>query len=195
MHRVKAIKEILIGWVECEVGKGQQYFDVEACGEVVDMINDLAETEEKCAKAEYYASIVDDMKQWDESSVKGERRYGYDNWRYASGQFAPTGHGHRSGYTPMTSANVQVHDPSMSGRFRMGYPMEPSKYDMYQDAKRHYSESGKPEDRDRMNEAICGNVTNIMEQLEEMAEDASPESRRKLKAEATELIDKLNRMM
>lgn len=84
-----------------EISKGVQHVDTKEMSEVVDMIKDLAEAKEKLWKACYYKSIVIAMHEEEEEMKRGGGRMGYDNWRYSSGRFAPTGHGHRSGFTPM----------------------------------------------------------------------------------------------
>lgn len=95
------LKEDLVRAAQDEVAKGIQHVDTKEMGEVVDMIKDLAEAEEKCWKACYYKAIVTAMHEEEEEMKRGGGRMGYDNWRYSSGRFAPTGHGHRSGFTPM----------------------------------------------------------------------------------------------
>lgn len=60
-------------------------------GEVVDMVKDLAEAEEKHWKAEYYKSIVKAMEKEEE-----DERYGYNPNRTASGRYASTGYGNRT---------------------------------------------------------------------------------------------------
>ena len=110
------MKETLMCCARDELSKGIQQVNTHEMGEVVDMIKDLCEAEEKCWKAKYYESIVEAMKEekeMEEMMAKmgqgGEGRMGYDNWRYSSGRFAPTGHGHRSGYRP----GEQIDDPGM----------------------------------------------------------------------------------
>lgn len=210
MHRIEDIKKTLIGWVENEVAKGRECFDVCAAGQVVDMIKDLAEAEEDCIKAAYYSTIMDAMN----GSEEHTKRYGYDNWRYSSsGRFAPKGHGSYDGYTPFNE-NVRVHNPNMSSEIRMGYPMDGRdiydiprydqnggwsekgrKYDEYKNAKRHYHETKKAEDMTEMNRKMGENLSNIITQLREMADDANPEMRKKLKLEMAAVMDDLNKMM
>lgn len=198
MDRLKNMKHEMIRWVDTEISKGKECANLEDMGEVVDMIKDLAEAEEKCIKAAYYSTIMDAM----DGSEDHARRYGYDHWRYSSGRYAPKGHGtYSAGYTPF-SGNVHVHDPNMEGRFRMGYP-DGSKmrsksgeyYDDYRDAKRHYHESGSKEDLSFMNQKMGENLSNIIMQLKEMSEDASPEMRSKLKIELAEVMEDLKKMM
>lgn len=95
------LKEDLTRAAMDEMAKGIQHVDTKEMGEVIDMIKDLSEAEEKCWKACYYKSIVKAMHEEEEEMKRGGGRMGYDNWRYSSGRFAPTGHGHRSGFTPM----------------------------------------------------------------------------------------------
>lgn len=91
---------------------------VEEAGERVDMIKDLAEAEEKCLKAHYYAEIIEAM---DEA----EERSGYDRYRKANGQYASKGTGTRMrGYTPTYEYDGRIMPSMMHIPFetRMGYP-------------------------------------------------------------------------
>lgn len=99
LEKIKGIKKTLMCWLESETAKGQECFDVEAAGQVADMIKDLAEASEKCVKAKYYETVTKAMEEYSDDE-EGSERYGYDNYRYSSGRFAPKGHGHRSGYIP-----------------------------------------------------------------------------------------------
>lgn len=99
------LKDTLVSWAKEACNQGMQNVSTHEMGEVTDMIKDLCEAEEKLAKACYYKSIVKAMKDEEEESERmGYRggRMGYDNWRYSSGRFAPTGRGHYdpAGYMP-----------------------------------------------------------------------------------------------
>lgn len=205
MHRIKHMKETLINWLEAEIGKGRECFDVDAAGKVSDIIKDLAESEEKCIKAAYYSTIMDAM----EGAEEHARRYGYDNWRYSSGRFAPKGSGHYEGYTPFRG-NVRVHNPNITSDFKMGYedayPTMPNMdhemysdkgryYDEYKMAKKHYTESRRPDDLTEMNKKMSENISNVISQLREMYGDASPEMRKRLKIEISEIMDDLSKSM
>lgn len=87
-------KDQLLEAFKAKLSEGIAAMDAEEAGEVVDMIKDLAEADKACWEACYYKSIVEAMEKADEES----ERMGYDNWRYSSGRFAPTGRGTRSGY-------------------------------------------------------------------------------------------------
>lgn len=92
---LKELKEKLVCGAKEALNQGFQNVDTHEMGEVIDMIKDLAEAEEECWKACYYKHITCAMEDGDRA------RMGYDNWRYSSGRFAPTGRGHYAGYTPM----------------------------------------------------------------------------------------------
>lgn len=101
----------------------------EAVGEVVDMIKDLCDAEKNLYKACYYKTVTEAMKkaetdneEWAKMiamagmvSCLGQNddtgRMGYDNWRYASGRFAPTGKGHYAGYMPQEMRYPEFMDP------------------------------------------------------------------------------------
>lgn len=108
MHELEAkvkpicsMMEKLTEWSKCELDKGKDCVDTKEMGEVIDMIKDLAEAEEKCIKAAYYKTIAKAMKEEEMG------RMGYDNWRTSSGRFANKGTG--------------MYRPEQSGR--RGYPM------------------------------------------------------------------------
>lgn len=143
MHELEAklkticeMKEKLTSWTKEELEKGKDCVNTEEAGQVVDMIKDLAEAEEKCWKAAYYKAVVEAMDEHeDEIDVDPSRvrRMGYDNYRYSSGRFAPKGHGHYAGhmgYTPMQEMTRLYHDERdmMHDYPRMGYvnPMDTS---------------------------------------------------------------------
>lgn len=117
VSKICNMKETLMCAAHEEMAKGVQNVNTHEMGEVVAMIKDLAEAEEKCWKALYYKQIVEAMKDASEEEelmakmgmFSQNDRMGFDNWRYASGRFAPKGHGHRSGYRP----GEEIDDPWM----------------------------------------------------------------------------------
>lgn len=230
MEKIKKIgecKEKLMGWLCEELGCGKENYlkNFEAIGELVDEIKDLAESEEKCMKSFYYEQIIQAM---EESKEKGS--YGYDNWRYSSGRFAPTGKGHYAGYRPDMYRYDDLEEDDMLTEFKMGYSDGSRKggsgsdrsgggrrvnasgesygfmpsmmnsergiwYDQYQDAKRHYHESGTPEAKKEMDDKMSHNITELVSQLKEMNEDASPEMQKELKMKVSKVMDDMNRMI
>lgn len=205
LDKIMDAKKKLTGWLheELECGKEHVACHVEQLGDLVDMIKDLSEAEEKCVKACYYMEVLRDM---NEEAAEMTEKYGYDHYRYSSGRFAPKGHGHYSaGYTPHTSGKVRVHEPHMDGDFRMGYDNWPEekmnmsekgrKYDEWDQARRHYHESGDMESKKRMDEKMSHNIASVISQVREMNEEASPEMRANLKAEVSKLMQELNKVM
>lgn len=78
------MKKTLMCWSEAEIAKGQygeNHCDAEALGEVIDMIKDLAEAEEKCVKACYYKCLIkklhdgdfDEDDEWEDVEEMNER--------------------------------------------------------------------------------------------------------------------------
>lgn len=127
-NQLMELKEKLMTVAKQELERGAQNVDTHEMGEVVDMIKDLSEAEEKCWKACYYKTIVEAMKKSEEAEElalklemsgmgdsEGMGRMGYDSWRYSSGRFAPSGHGHRSGYMPQQMEEDRYIDPWMMG--------------------------------------------------------------------------------
>lgn len=203
IEKMNMAKKTLMCWVDSEIAKGMDCFDVEACGEVVDMIKDFAEAEEKCMKAKYYEYLLTEMM----DGVDNEsERFGYDNWRYSKGR------GHRSGYVPSDLTMYEGDD----GELRMGYPhfrsphlrsarmgynpMEgewPRRgrpYEEYRDARRHYSESKDEKDRHLMNEKIEEHVEDAMDTFREMWKDADPEVRKQMKMNMKAMLEDFEHM-
>ncbi len=116
MEKISNLKEKIFAEAEkecCDSG------DIQKAGELVDMVKDLAEVEEKCAKACYYKVVVEAM-------TEGDPRYGYNSNRYADGRYAPAGHGnYTSGYFPtdnlMDRFPIYMADDEVMRQGRMGY--------------------------------------------------------------------------
>lgn len=137
---IERIKDNLVDFLAGKMSAGMDELDTADVGEVTDMIKDLSESVKECWEACYYKSIVEAMEKADE----GEGRMGYDDWRYASGRFATTGRGTRSGYMPPYMGGVDYYSEiedgmpgytqtdtgnrgrsGMNGTGRMGYTGDP----------------------------------------------------------------------
>lgn len=99
------MKDELVCAAKAQFSQGVQSVPTHEMGAVIDMIKDLCEAEKDLYKAHYYKKMCEDLHEEEEEMERmGYRgsRMGYDNWRYSSGRFAPTGRGHydRSGYRP-----------------------------------------------------------------------------------------------
>ena len=120
------LKDTLVSWAKTASDQGMQAVSAHEMGAITDMIKDLCEAEEKLAKACYYKKITEAMleeaEEMERMGYPRSARMGYDNWRYSSGRFAPTGHGHRSGYMPGEDI-----DPRMMAE---GFGDYPSQHDV-----------------------------------------------------------------
>lgn len=197
MNDICEIKNRLISYAQAGL---ETEGDVHVMGEVIDMIKDCYEMEEKCWKACYYKTIVEAMKDAEGPS----ERYGYDNYRYRSGRFAPKGHGHFAGYIPMDM--MPGHDAMYQKPYgfpmdedgnngRSGYPMPrmnmQNPYSKYLESRRHYHESKDPEARKEMEHHAKEHVEEVEDTVRDIWDDATPELRKEMKRNLTNLVNSL----
>lgn len=189
LQTINEMKHKLIDLASADLTKGiETPAELEALGDVVDMIKDLAEAEESCMEACYYESVTEAMAGYDE-------REGYDNWRYASGRFAPTGRGHRTGYEP---GRMMIPDPYDSmgyeGRSdgRMATGMGSGRTMGRTDGRgRENGRYGYPTPLyDRMG-YDDGRMDEAMETVREAWDDADHETRKKLKGVVQDLLHQM----
>lgn len=182
LTKITEIKDQLIEWSKEEIGKGREMACTEELGEVIDMIKDLAEAEEKCWKACYYKSIVEAMKEAKEE----EERYGYNpnrsatTGRYTSGYIMDETMMPHMGYTPSGRGNR-----SQSGT-RYGYH-----YDRYDDARRNYHETKDYGEKTKMNEHAKKHLEETVDTLEDIYHEADPELKARIKKDITKLADEM----
>lgn len=202
------LKDKLVCAAKGELERGIQNVNTHEMGEVIDMIKDLAEAEEKCWKACYYKHIVHAMEE--ESEEDG--RMGYDNWRYSSGRYAPKGHGHRSGYRPGEdiepwmmaegfgenrgdySKEHRMYDRPEGSDHRMGYSgsQRGDRYDRYTKARMGYHQSKDAINKERMDSSAREYVVDIAESLKEVWNDADPAMRKEIKNKMMALTNEMN---
>lgn len=140
MHELKEkakkiceLKDKILEWTKNKLD--EDCIDIEAAGQTIDMVKDLADAEKNLYKAAYYCSIVEAMKEekeMEEMELKmgvENGRMGYDHWRTSSGRYAPKGTGHwtqihgggrrSAGYTPTPYYDPMIVDgewpPDMMG--------------------------------------------------------------------------------
>lgn len=205
-------------------------------GQAIDMIKDLCEAEEKLYKAKYYCNICEAMEEakkdkasWmnimcgvamagmlNEGMDDSSDKMGYDNWRYSSGRFAPTGKGHYAGYSEpiqhkggrpdmrnmmdqhdtgtsnMGNAGYPHRSMNMTHRVgRYGYPMDErygESYNMYEDAKKHYHESKDPEAKKEMSDHAKMHLEDVVDTTSEIWTDADPKVKREFKEHMMKLL-------
>lgn len=159
--------------------------DIPVYGEVIDMIKDCYEMEEKCWKACYYKEIVEAMKEENESGP-----YGYDRWRYpSSGRFARKGSGVRMGYIPKDPDKMPWYDPMFKDMRNDSMMDRP--YDQYMESRRHYHETKSPEDKKEMEHHAKEHVEEVEDSLRDIWEESTPELRKEMKRNLTNLVNSL----
>lgn len=175
-------------------------------GDVIDMMKDVIEAKEKAAKACYYEEVTKAMKEYGDdfdSLVRRENehmnyphndREGYDSNRYASGRFAPKGHGNmthsggRGGFTP-TPSNMHHMQNEMEQRER---ELEHGRaYRDYDYAKRYYTETKDLNAKNEMSARAKEHVINMAETCREIYMNADPELRREMKSELSKLVSEM----
>ena len=229
-EEICALKKDFIKLVDNEIhSKGVNDINAKDCGEVVDMIKDLAEAEKNCMEACYYQSIVKAM-----ADAEEDDKDGYNRNRYANGQYAPKGRGSRSmGFMPYlekdpwmpdwtynpdydpvvntmgyagprrnqsgsTSTYGDMEPASQSGS-RRGYddwdpdrdPQHSMSYNEYRKAKRHYTETKSPSDKQMMDEKSRRHIHEALDTFKDIWKDADPAMRKELKASMQQAINEM----
>lgn len=212
IEKMAEAKKTFLDWLCAEMAKGEECFDGRAGGALTDMIKGLAEAEEKCMKAKYYEVVIGEMLDYDSEEDDEMGRYGYDNYRYASGRFAPKGRGRNVGHgsrlkmgyplDPHTHPGADRwddydriigHDPM---RYPYGYPEDQkdgrktksSTYDEYKRSKMGYTQTHTDQDHRQMNDHILEATMETAEDMKEMWNDASPETKARMKANLSSLL-------
>lgn len=193
--RLCEIYNDLMRWAE----NNKDCTDVKTMGEVIDMVKDVAEAEEKCWKACYYKSIVeamDEAEEWEKMEYMDEEgRMGYDNWRYASGRHAPKGRGHktgtrggRMGYVPYYDDGGDMNDHEMRGRNadQMKHP-----YDKWKTTRLGYQSDHDPAKKTEMDAAAKEHVLYVTDTMKDIWNDADPALRQELKSKLGNLMSEL----
>lgn len=212
LEEVCCAKDTLMGWVTSEIGKGKECFDLEAVGETVDIIKDLAEAEEKCVKACYYKQLMEkDEFDFADLAEEMSERYGYSS---QGSRGARSGAYHGGNSHAARSARAHAEARNMNGRFSsMGYQpnarmmweedrdwdgsqYQPYKHPMeeYRETKRHYHESHREEDRKMMETHEQKAMEDAFTTMKELIGDASPASKQKLEAGLQNLMVELKKV-
>ena len=215
VERIESMEECLVKYMEGQLSEGvvclYEGNNYEIAGGIIDMIKDLADAKKNCHKAKYYETVVEAM---EDAKEEGEGRYGYDGWRYSNGRYAPKGEGHRSGYSDMYPGpmmddiwndDIYGYTPSgmgnrsQSGNRRSGYDgmgMGPDgifgrSYRDYKDAKRSYTETRSPSDKQKMNDHAKEHVETAVETFREIYDSADDTLRIRMKTDLANLINEM----
>lgn len=217
MHELKMkvapicdMKDKLVSWSKSELEKGKDCVDTKEMGEVIDMIKDLAEAEEKMYKAAYYCSVTEAMEEYGDEN----ERMGYDNYRYSSGRFAPKGRGSyrpgesgRRGYPMPAEGDWRPEygpwgdgqDGHMRDVPRMGYTdpdyakimhdeRHGEPYRQWKLARKHYTETKSDGDKHEMTEHAKEHMADTVMTIKEIWMAADPDLRTKMKNDLTTLM-------
>lgn len=195
---------------------------IEQAGEFIDMIKDLYEAEKNAWKACYYRKMVEGMEPMSEEDRKKyqDGPFGYNNWRFSSGRFAPTGHGHYAGYTEepfiseYMSEDMRYGDLSgytNSGKRGDGNSQRNSNqdgsygyngmnnmdsrygkaYNEWRNARRHYTQTNAKEDKDEMDMHAKEHMADAATSFRELWKSGDPELRKAIKQNLQSLIQEM----
>lgn len=199
--------DALVGRFNSELEKGFEQIDTKEAGEVTDMIKDLAEAKHHCWESCYCEKIVKAMekagddKEWmyregyiPPSDEMGKRRYerGYlRRWMREPNTFESEMNDsvYRDGYTPNRSMNTSrdsIRHETSEGDGRYGKP-----YREYLDARRHYTESKSPRDKEEMEMHANEHMMDAMGTIREIYKSAEPDLRKRMKSDLTKLIGEM----
>ena len=163
--------------------------DSESGGQVIDMIKDLAEAKEKYWKSLYYKTVIEHM-----ISSPNVGRYDYNDQNESAGyNMMPMldRHDDMMGYNSNRSGgrngSGRGSSNNSSGNSRYGYT-----YDMYNDAKRNYTETRSDRDKEDMNHKAEETVGNIVHITKDIWKDADPSFRKQMKTEFSKLVGEMN---
>lgn len=161
--------------------------DTHELGEAIDMIKDLAE-------AEYYCEATKAMKNAGNELDEYDERMGYNPNRYSNGRYAPsrsTVNG-RMGYTPMEKEYLDgyLHNPAQF-RDEMRERNHGDAYSEWKMARRHYTETHSPMDKQKMDMHTNEHVSDVMMTIKDMWHEANPELRTEMKNKLQQLLTDL----
>lgn len=193
-------KDTMLGWIKNEIAKGFDWSNADILRVLTDCVKDLASAEKDCYESEYYKSVTKAMDEYEDyikenDSMKGPSNAfisGYNHRHLANGQFAAAGKGIKMGYQPEwgnVNIKADMYDPTQTHPVRMGYDNRPEhsrhgeKYDMYHEARRHYTESHDMKHKEEADQRGMEYVRDGLSTFFEIFEDADPTLKRQLRSE------------
>lgn len=163
--------------------------DTHELGEAIDMIKDLAE-------AEYYCEATKAMKSAGEELDEYDGRMGYTpnyrNMRRAADNMNRAMSNGRMGYTPMEKEYLDgyLHNPAQF-RDEMRERNHGDAYSEWKMARRHYTETHSPMDKQKMDMHTNEHVSEVMMTIKDMWHEADPELRTEMKNKLQQLLNDL----
>lgn len=208
LKELECMAHDLTSFVKSHISAGLSECNCDELDKAINSIHHLKESVRNCYEALYYKTVIEAMENGDETEY-----YGYNNRRYNNGHYAPKGSGHISGYMPPmmgydmmppSGYNQNLRDYPHVRNYvndRLGYHDENDSrtmtsengraFDDYRMAKRHYTETGSPSDKEEMKKNMNEHFANSINTMREMWYDAEPEHRKRMKADLTKFIGEL----
>lgn len=191
----KDTAKFLIDALKAEVAKGVGCYNSYEAGLITDQIKDLEQATKDHYEALYYKLVSMAMLGVDsEDMLEVKEVMGYNHRHLNNGQFASAGRGHMvSGYNPTMKerdfTNAYLHNPEQFRHDMMstyGYDdgrgsMMKNNWDRYEDARRHYHETGNSSSKKEMEEQFLRTLEDLGEAGLDMFEDADPTIQRKFR--------------
>lgn len=197
--KVKTIcemKEKLMDAAKAKLDMGIANVDCHEMGAAIDMIKDLAEAEKSCLEAHYYKTVVEAMEEG------GEERLGYTRPREPwTKRFKPM-----VDQEPYIDEYLDQH----AGRYdmRMGYEDTPPRNDRgefrrendsrygrayrdYQSARRHYTTTNSPMDKEAMTTHATEHVADTIATIREIWRTADTDLKKRMKTDFTNLLGEM----
>ena len=165
--------------------------------------------------------IIEAMDKADKEEQIGMYRMGYNNRRYASGQYAPAGHGHYAGYHPYMEEDdymsSYLRDPNQfEENMRMGYTPRrmiygydqypdhagldgyvPNRshygeaYDGWENARRHFTETHDSKSKEEMEKYTKEHMHRAVDSMLKMYKEAEPELKDQMRSEVEKLMGQM----
>lgn len=191
VERLCKLQSQLTSAMECEMGKGADSVCTEEAGQVIDMIKDLAEAEEKCWKACYYKKIVKAMEEYEEQAqcmgMMGWGRMGFSPDPDPMRMSQTTAWPGRDWGRDMPREDPNRVDYDRSARHTMD-DAQRSAQDRYRDAKRYFTETKTPESKTRMNHEAKECLDESIMTMRDIWVEADPELQEKMKRDLMNLM-------
>ena len=189
------MKETLIKWAKSEIERGPENVNTGEMGQVIDMIKDLAVAEEKCIKACYYEAILKEMGHEEKGDRAYMERMGYDGKK----KFMPPKYREDEPMADMywlDNMRMGYSKRNAMGRFKSGYDGDMDDrygrpYNEYKEAKRHYTETKSPTDKEEMDRHANEHVMDTIATIREIYKAADPELRTRIKGDLTKLVGEM----
>lgn len=202
-NKVRSIcemKETLMTATKAKLAEGVACVDYHEMGAAIDMIKDLAEAEKSCLEACYYKTVVEAMKEGEDD----EPLLGYTKPKIrANLRYKPM-----VDQEPYVDQYIERRGGRMMDDMRMGYPDEmPPRYDMrekgegehrygkayreYQTARRHYTTSNSPTDKEEMTTHANEHVADTIATIRDIWRTADPDLKKRMKADFSNLLSEM----